>query len=122
MVGSRETTEIKVELAKCEERLRNLQSRMKQFEENRQERHRAIDEAREHLAECMKRGEASRWSILRAEAEIADLYLRKETFAAQTVDLVNCRETLQAATHVADSRGSKDPRSHPQAGRKDPRR
>ena len=94
VAASRETTEIKVELAKCEERLRNLRARMRQFEESRQERHRAIDEAREHLAECIQRGEASRWSILRAEAEIADLYLRKETFAAQTVDLVNRREAF----------------------------
>jgi chromosome segregation protein len=94
VTASRETTEIKVELAKCEERLRNLQARMRQFEESRQERHRAIDEARGHLAECQQRGEASRWSILRAEAEIAELYLRKESFAAQTIELINRREDV----------------------------
>ena len=81
-------------MAKSEERLRNLQARMRQFEESRQERDRAIDEAREHLAECIERGEASQWSILRAETEIADLYLRKEAFAAQTVDLINQREAF----------------------------
>jgi chromosome segregation protein len=94
VVTSRETTEIKVELAKSEERLRNLQARMRQFEESRQERHRAIDETRDHLAECIQRGEASQWNILRAESEIADLYLRKETFAVQTVAWINQRETL----------------------------
>ena len=92
--AGRETTEIKVELAKCEERLRNLRARMRQFEESRQERTRAIDEAREHLAKCIERGKASQGGILRAEAEIAELYLRKETFAASSVDLINRREAF----------------------------
>jgi chromosome segregation protein len=96
VTASRETTEIKVELAKCEERLRNLQARMRQFEESRQERHRAIDESQQHLAECQQRGDASRRTILQAEAEIAELYLRKETFTAQTIALVNQRESLVA--------------------------
>ncbi|MCD4727666.1 MAG: AAA family ATPase, partial [Pirellulales bacterium] len=43
LTADRETTEIKVELAKSEERLRNLHSRMRQFEDNRQERQRAIE-------------------------------------------------------------------------------
>jgi len=94
LAASRETTEIKVELAKCEERLRNLRARLRQFEENRQERHKAIDEARQHLAECTRRAEESRWKTLRAEAEIADLYLRKESLARQTLDLVNQREAF----------------------------
>jgi len=92
--AGRETTEIKVELAKCEERLRNLRARMKQFEETKQERCRAINEARDRLAECIERGEASQRSILQAEAEVADLYLRKEAFASQTVALINQREEL----------------------------
>ncbi len=94
MAAGRDTTEIKVELAKCEERLRNLRARMRQFEENRQERHKAIDEARERLAECNQRADDARWNILRAEGEVADLYLRKETFAGQTVELVNQREAM----------------------------
>jgi len=92
--ADRETTEIKVELAKSEERLRNLRVRMRQFEDNRQERHRALQEAREHLTECTSRAETSQRNILRAEAEIADLYLRKETFSTQTIGLINQRETL----------------------------
>ncbi|MBN1393969.1 MAG: chromosome segregation protein SMC [Pirellulales bacterium] len=93
--ADRETTEIKVELAKSEERLRNLRSRMRQFEDNRQERQRAIEEAQRRLDEGIKRCEASRRDILRAEAEIAELYLRKETFAAETVALVQRRDELQ---------------------------
>ena len=110
LAASRETTEIKVELAKSEERLRNLHARLRQFEESRQERHRAIAEAREHLAECTERAEASRWNILRAESEIAELYLRKETFAAQTVALINQREALQQQRTDAGRRGPEDPR------------
>ena len=75
---SRETTETKVELAKSEERLRNLRSRLRQFEESRQERGRAIDEGRLHLELCIQRAEASRWNILRAESEIADLIFARK--------------------------------------------
>ncbi len=96
VAASRETTEIKVELAKCEERLRNLRARRRQFEESRQERDRAIEESQQHLAECQQRGDASRHNILQAEGEIAELYLRKETFAAQTIALINQREALVA--------------------------
>jgi chromosome segregation protein len=92
--ADRETTEIKVDLAKSEERLRNLTVRTRQFEENQDERQKAIDEARQHLAECTQRADASRRNILNAEAEIADLYLRKESFASQTVGLINQRELL----------------------------
>ncbi len=94
MAASRETTEIKVALAKCEERLRNLRARMRQFEESRQERDRAIEEAGQRLAECVERCEAARRSILQAEGEIADLYVHKETFATHTIELVNRREAF----------------------------
>ncbi len=92
---NQDTTGVKVELAKSDERLRNLRSRMKQYEESRQERHRAIAEGREELELCIRRAEQSRWSILRAESEVAELYLRKEAFALETVDLINQREAVQ---------------------------
>ena len=91
---SSETTQTKVELAKSEERLRNLQARIHQLEESRQERRRALAESREHLAQCTQRADRSRWAILRSESEIAELYLRKESFAKQTVEAVNERESL----------------------------
>ena len=92
----RQTTEIKVELAKSEERLRNLRDRLSQLDENRQERYRAIDESRQHLAESTNRAEAARWNILHAESEVAELYIRKESYASQTVALINRREELYA--------------------------
>jgi chromosome segregation protein len=96
MQHGRETTEIKVELAKSEERLRNLQARLSQLDENRQERYRTIDETREHLDESTSRAEAARWNILHEESEIAELYIRKESYASQTVTLINRREELCA--------------------------
>ncbi len=94
---TRETTQTKVELAKSEERVRNLQTRMRQFEETREERNRAIAEGRGQLGECRQRAEASQWNILRTESEIAELYLRKETYAAETVQRINHRESLREA-------------------------
>ena len=81
----RETTDVKVELAKSEERMRNLHVRRCQVEESRQERDRAIEEAAERLAESSRRAEAGRRAILQAEAQLADLYLRKEALAAEVV-------------------------------------
>jgi chromosome segregation protein len=104
---TRETTETKVELAKSEERLRNLRSRLRQFEETRQERGRAIDEGRLQLELCVQRAEASRWNILRAESEIAELYLRKEAFAAETVRFFNQREALQQQRNQLNAEGQR---------------
>jgi len=95
LVHDRETTQTKVELAKSEERLRNLHARARQFEETRQERHRAIADGGEQLAGCVRRAEQSHWNILRSESEIAELYLRKESFAAETIELINRRESLR---------------------------
>ena len=94
-VCHRETTQTKVELAKSEERLRNMHVRMRQFEESRQERHRAIADHREQLAQCTQRADQSRRSILRSESEVAELYLRKEKFAGETVGSIQRRESLR---------------------------
>ena len=92
----RATTEVKIELAKSEEQLRNLQARRRQFEESQQERQRAIAENREQLAQCRRRARQSRWTMLEAESEIAELYLRKEAFARETVALIRQRDELGA--------------------------
>ncbi|MFZ5831949.1 MAG: chromosome segregation protein SMC [Planctomycetota bacterium] len=99
------TTQIKVDLAKSEERLGGLHARLRQFEESRQERRRAIGESREQLGQCARRAEAARWNILRAESEIAELYLNKEHYARQTVEFVDRREALRMAraTGAAES-------------------
>ena len=94
-VRSRDTTEIKVSLAKSEERLRNLRTRMQQFVESKEERIRAVDENRQQLQQCMQRLVLSRRRILHAESEVAELYIRKEEFERQTLALIERRETIQ---------------------------
>jgi chromosome segregation protein len=91
----RDATEVKVELAKSEERLGNLRARLRQFEETQQERQRAIQETREQLTQCAQRAAQAQWSILRAESEVAELYLHKESLAVQTVELTSQVETIQ---------------------------
>jgi chromosome segregation protein len=92
----RETTQIKVDLAKSEERLGNLRARMKQFEETRQERRSAIADARGQLDDCARRAESTAQNILREESQLAGLYLRKESFATETIALGNELESLSA--------------------------
>lgn len=94
---SRNTTEIKVELAKSEERLTNLRSRLRQLDENRKERHRAVTENRQRLADNLSKADAAQWNILHAESEIAELYIRKESYASQTIGLINQREELRSS-------------------------
>lgn len=92
----REATEAKIELAKGEERLANLRARLRQLEESQGERQRALAESDEQLALCRRRAEESQRNILRAEAEIAEWYLRKEASASRTADLIRQREENQA--------------------------
>ncbi|NQT39244.1 MAG: chromosome segregation protein SMC [Planctomycetes bacterium] len=92
---NQQTTEAKVELAKSDERLRNLRSRARQLDEGQSERSRAMADTREQLAQSIDRARQSQWNILRAESEVAELFLHKEAFAGQTVELIDARETLR---------------------------
>jgi len=68
---------------------------MQQFETSQQERLRAIAQCRQQLAESQRRCRDAEWNVLRAESEVAHLYLRKEAFAQKTVELIEKRRTLQ---------------------------
>ncbi len=94
-VRSRDTTEIKVSLAKSEEHLRNLRASRQQLLENKEERLRAIEENQQQLQQCLQRLHLSGRKILQAESEVAELYLRKEEFERQTLALIQRRETIQ---------------------------
>ncbi len=94
-VRSRDTTEIKVSLAKSEERLRNLRTQMQQLQESREERLRAVEQNRQQLQQCVQRLGLTQGKILQAESEVAELYLRKEEFERQTLALIAQRETIQ---------------------------
>jgi chromosome segregation protein len=92
-IRNHETMAAKVELARGEQQLEHLRAQLRQFEQDRQERHRAIADAGEHLSQCVGRIRESEERTLIAESQLAELYLRKETMSGQTIALVNRRET-----------------------------
>ncbi|MCA9144286.1 MAG: chromosome segregation protein SMC [Planctomycetaceae bacterium] len=90
-----EATTAKVDLAKSEQRLESLQARMTQFEEDRRERTRAIDDSRSQLAESSQKLLDTRREILRTTSELAEMYLRKELIEAEIASRAAERERLQ---------------------------
>jgi chromosome segregation protein len=90
----RQVTDTKVEFAKSEQRLEGLRATQAQYEQHRTERDRVVEENRQQLAHCTQRRQEAQRAILRATSAIAELYLHKELFAAQTVQLTQQREQL----------------------------
>jgi len=76
-------TTAKVALARTEQRLESLRTRMTQFEDDSRERERAIDHVRRQLRQAHERGEASELAILAASSAIAALVLEKESLGSQ---------------------------------------
>ncbi|MFP6666363.1 MAG: chromosome segregation protein SMC [Pirellulales bacterium] len=93
---SGEATAGKVELARCEQQLDHLAKRQQQYEQDQQERNRAIDEAANQLDEATRRAEDCDRRILQIGSEVSELYLRKEALSQSTVSLSESRETLRA--------------------------
>lgn len=89
---SRDTAATKIEVVKSEQRLSHLRSQKSQFERDRQERGRALAEGRSHLEICQERLRDAQRNILGAESEVAELYLRKESVAAEAVGQLEQRE------------------------------
>ena len=104
----REATLAKVELAKSEQRLAHLKTRLRQFEQDQQERQNAVQENRTQLDQSVDRVQEAERTVLSVEAEVAELYLRKEELAQQTVSISEGRdrvrenraELLQEATSI----------------------
>ena len=90
-----EANAARVEMAKSEQRLDHLGARMQQAQKDQQERRRAVEESRTQLAQCAGRQQQCERSILRAESEAAELYLRREAFEAETTDLAAERDSLR---------------------------
>jgi chromosome segregation protein len=88
----RETGATKIEVVKSEQRLSHLQAQKSQLERDQQERGRALTDSRSQLGLCLERQRQAERAILAAESEVAELYLRKETFAARAVERVAQRE------------------------------
>jgi chromosome segregation protein len=93
---SRAATSQKVELAKQEERLQSLRARHKQLENDQHERQRAIVDTQAELVHCHERIRQSERVMLQAASEIAELYLKKEAIAAETIAHLARRDARQA--------------------------
>jgi len=93
---TREATLAKVELAKSEQRLDHLRARLRQIEQDQHERLRAVDDSRHHLETSSQRAAEAEQAILQAEADVAALFLEKESMAAEIVSATQRREELRA--------------------------
>ncbi len=84
-----------VELARGEQQLAHLRAQLRRYEQDREERGRTIEEANEQLNECLERSQQAEQRILAAEAEIAELFLQKETLSTDMTKLNERREELR---------------------------
>jgi chromosome segregation protein len=88
----REAGATKIEMVKSEQRLGHLRGQKSQLERDQQERGRALADSRSHLEVCQERLQDASRNILRAESEVAELYLRKEAYAAEAERHLQTRE------------------------------
>ncbi len=82
---SREAGTTKIEVVKSEQRLSHLRAQRSQLERDQQERGRALADSRSQLEVSLERLRDCERNILRAESELAELYLRKESLAGEAV-------------------------------------
>ena len=86
-----------VEQAKGDERLQNLRTRLAQSQRDQRERRRSIDDGRAQLRQARDKRRQAESQILRAEAELALLYLHKESLTSQRAALAARQEQQRAA-------------------------
>ncbi len=79
----RKTTNAKIELAKIEDRLEHLNERIRQFEDQLQERQKLLAGHHRRDRSLAQRRDVALLSILRIESDLAHLYIKKETDAKQ---------------------------------------
>lgn len=94
---SKETTNLKIELAKSQERLDFLTDRKSRFEENQLERKKLLDDHHQRYHLLRNRRDAAELTVLAAESALAELYARKETACAERAEIQKERETILAA-------------------------
>ncbi len=85
---TRVATAAKVELAKSEQRLEGLRTQKNQFETDRLERERAVQDVKSQLEHSHWRGREAELHILQTTSELAELYLRKEALAQHVLEEV----------------------------------
>ncbi|MGD9719729.1 MAG: chromosome segregation protein SMC [Pirellulales bacterium] len=93
---SRQAAASKIDVVKSEQKLAHLRAQQSQLERDQQERGRALVDGRTHLETSLARLLDSSRAILAAESELAELYLRKERFAAEAGRQQQTRSQWQA--------------------------
>lgn len=87
-------TSQRILLAKSEQRLEALRSRVVQLQDDQRERERASNDARTQLTQCLDRRQQAELTILNATSQVAELYLRKEALARETVVVIEQQQAL----------------------------
>ncbi len=91
-----EMTAAKVNLARCDQLLKNLSARMQQFEHDQHERQQTIDESRASVSEAEEAVNTCETEILALESQVAALHLKNDDLFASNRALAEKRETLRA--------------------------
>jgi len=93
--ASREAGSTKIEVVKSEQRLAHLRTQRGQLERDHQERGRALADSRSQLEVSFERLRDAERNILRAESQLAELYLGKEAMAAEAGRQFTRRDELR---------------------------
>ena len=106
LIQVRSVTELKIELAKSEQKHNELQDRLEQQQSDLNERQRLLAETRRQLRNSDDRQRNTERQILQISSELAHLYLLKEQTASKTHEL---RQTRQ---HLISQRGELSRQAH----------
>jgi chromosome segregation protein len=98
---SREAMTVKLELARVEQQLDHWQGEVRRFEQERGERQRSLLEGAEQLGDNLRRASEAEDKVLYVEAELAELYLRKESFGGETALFDDRRQELRSQRAAA---------------------
>ncbi len=93
---SREAMTVKLELARVEQQLDGWHSEIRRYEHERGERQRSLVEGAEQLSDNLRRASEAEDKVLASETELAELYLRKESFGGETALLDERRQELRS--------------------------
>ena len=100
---AKKTTNVKIELARSEERLDSLKERIRQFEDRQMERQTLLDERRNRVKILEDRRDQASLAILKLESSLALLYVRKETLTDSVKTLLHDRVKTDERRNHAQS-------------------
>ncbi len=109
---SEKATTAKVHVAKSEQKVQSLRAQRSQFEEDQQERDRAISETSSQLAQCLIRQQQADRTILQATSELSQLYLAKEESGRETLMYMRIRGELSSERSLLSAELQKQRKRH----------